>query len=101
MPTVKVHRLVRLSFYLLFDFLINGYGAIDSRFLLDLGHKKIVLGQIFSFASYMRFFFVNVYNVFLIFYIGLNVESAELGCFELVHLLAVARARLWSIIHFH
>jgi len=40
----------------------------------------------------MGFLFVYVYNVFLIFDVGLNVESAKLGRFELVNLLAVAGA---------
>jgi hypothetical protein len=38
----------------------------------------------------MSFLFVYVYNVFLIFDVGLRIEESELRRFELVNFLAVA-----------
>ena len=60
-----------------------------------------IIINVFSLSLNMRFFFINVYNVFFIFLLCLRIEESELGSFELMKLLAIPRSRLGPFVHFH
>jgi hypothetical protein len=49
----------------------------------------------------MSLFFVDIYDVFFIFFVGLRIEETKLRCLELVQLLGGSTVGFRLIVHLH